>query len=158
MCFEVGFSAYDSSPIRGDADAYKSDIPQENLEACMNFWERSEKFSPILCRLLARHPHGKPLTNDELAIRMATDRGRPSGCGHYTIGTLSKATSWEDCTLPIMRVFLQACRIDFCNVGQMKRVDSYLRSKPSFTYLRKSPEWSTKWAPMLQRWRDSLPR
>lgn len=116
------------------------------------FWQRAEQLPPCLVRLLARHPHGKPLTDKEISHRMGWENVI------CAVRFLAEKTDWEGITLDSMRLFLQACNVDFENVVQMKRVDSYLRSKPSFTYLRKSPEWSTKWAPMLQRWRDSLPR
>lgn len=117
------------------------------------FWQRADQMPPVLVRLLARHLHGKPLADSEICERM--------GWHLNVVGAvplLSEQTDWQRFNLRDMRLFLQACNVDFENVVQMKRVDSYLRSKPSFTYLRKSPEWSTKWAPMLQRWRDSLPR
>lgn len=113
-----------------------------------NFWEYSEKFTPILVRLLARHPHGAPLSAHEIAIK--------GGLEPYQVEAISWNTSWSGIDLPTMRKFLTGCRIDFCNQTQMRRVYWYFRKRPTWKYLRTSPNWLTIYYPMIKRWRESI--
>jgi len=112
------------------------------------FWERSQRTPPILVRLLARHPNGPPLTEEEIS--------QASGLPVHEIFCIGQSTDWSGIDLPKMRRFLVACRIDFENFTQMKRVDSYLRMKPTWKYLRMSPIWKTFYEPLMIRYRKSI--
>ena len=114
----------------------------------MTFWKRAELMPPILVRLLARTKHGPPLQSLEIADR--------SGLPVPTMDLLSKSTSWIGWDFPTARRFLVACGCDFCDRKHMRRVDAYSRSKPTWQYLRKSPEWKQYYEPLLRRWRASV--
>lgn len=100
------------------------------------FWDKAERFPPVLVRLLARHRHGPPLTDHEIS--------KATGLPPVQVQCISHCTSWHGIDLPTMRSFLMGCGVDFENVDQLERVDSYLRSKPAPTwkYLRLSPNWA----------------
>lgn len=111
-----------------------------------SFWQRAENFPPILCRLLARENHGghpAPMTDEAIASR--------SGLTIYRVNAISNSLSWADVELHAMRQFLIACELDFCDAKQMKRLTMYMR-RGRLAYLRRSPNWTTQFEPLLQRW------
>lgn len=114
------------------------------------FWTRVNRFSPILCRLLARHPYGPPLTEAEIAQR--------SGLAPYQILTLSALPSWHGVDLFTMKRFTEACGLDFTSSKTCKRIEVYLKGRPTFKYLRRSPHWDSFYRPMIERWRESIAR
>lgn len=112
------------------------------------FWTISNRYPPILCRLLARHPNSKPLTAEEIAAR-----GRLS---ITEVNLISHQTDWAQVTLTSMRAFLNGCGIDFCKRADMHRVDSYIRAQPTWKYLRTSGLWTSLYEPMLKKYAASL--
>jgi hypothetical protein len=121
----------------------------------MTFWIKAERYPPILCRLLARHTRGKPLTTEEITQR--------SGLPRMAVLTLSFSATWAGTDLPTMRKFLQGCGIDFCNRTQFKRRENYLalqarlagKNCRNWAYLRASPEWGTFYEPMMRTYIQS---
>ena len=107
------------------------------------FWKRCDLIPPILVRLLARRRHGPPLTEVEIA--------KASGLDPYHVYSISNNLDWRGIDLPTMRAFTVACGVDFDNRIQMKRVESYLKSKPTWQYLRKSPDWIVYYQPLLRK-------
>ena len=116
----------------------------------LNFWQKADRFPPVLVRLLARHPKGRPLTVPEIAGR--------SGLSHWQIESLSRLTSWDAVDLHSMRRFLTGCGLDFERLDAMHRVNEYLRERqlpggaikrPNFKYLRTSPDWSSIYSPLM---------
>lgn len=128
-----------------------------NKKRTLSFWQKSDHFPPILCRLLAKQggnngrAFGAPISNQEIATA--------TGLTEYQIVTLSAQLDWSGIDLPTMRKFLLACRIDFENVAQMKRAIRYMRGekvdgvviRPRFSYLRKSPHWKTFYQPLAEK-------
>lgn len=126
----------------------------------ITFWKRAQAFPPILVRLLAKHKQhgygGKPLTDAEIADA--------SGLTQIQVAAISQGTNWTGIDLPTMRQFLTGCRLDFCDRVAMKRATEYCRvqarlakqNRTTWTYLRISPLWKTLYAPMIQRYRQSL--
>lgn len=111
----------------------------------MSFWTRCEQFPPILVRLLARHKHGPPLTDREIA-----ERSRIPVARVFTIG---QSLTWEGIDIPTARAYLVACGFDFENREQYKRVEAYLRKRPvTWQFLRKSPLWKTYFEPLMLRY------
>lgn len=115
------------------------------------FWLKSERYSPIFCRLMARKKNGPPLTDIEIAEKSGA-------LSPYQVQSLSKCVSWVGIDLPTMRAFLVGCGMDFENRSAMKRVNNYLRNKPTWKFLRTSPLWVTLYEPMIQRWRSNVGR
>ncbi len=74
----------------------------------------------------------------------------------YMVGVISSALDWEEIPHGQMRVFLAACRIDFCDRKSMNRVSVYLKTKHKFTYLIRSPEWETVLRPLVSKWREHI--
>jgi hypothetical protein len=112
-----------------------------------NFWHYLDTFPPILIRLLARDRYKRqPLGAEEIVAR--------SGLSWVEVERLSWATSWKDVDVLSMRKFLTACNVDFCNRAQAHRIDSYLRSSPTWKYLRGSSQWLSLYQPMIVKWKD----
>ena len=114
----------------------------------MRGWSQFTRFSPILCRLLARQRYGAPLTTGELA--------RKAGLPEWEINSLSHATSWDGIPFEKVRTFATACGIDPMNGRQVRRATTYLAKKPTFKYLKQSPLWKTLYLPLLLRWHAAL--
>lgn len=121
-----------------------------------NFFERAKRFPPVLCRLLARRRHGSPLTTVEIAAA--------SGLKPFVVEALSDATDWTGVDIFVLQKFTRGCGIDFTDGHSMKRKTVYLRGKvqngrrvpPSFAYLRRSPNWSSYYQPMVRRYFESI--
>lgn len=119
----------------------------------LNFWQTSELIPPILARLMARKTHGRPLTDVEIA--------RAAGLTADRVFILQNMTSWNDISIVEAQKFLVGCGIDFCNRRQMDRTRAYLprsgnKHITSWKYLRMSPEWRTKYEPLMRRYILSL--
>lgn len=113
------------------------------------FWRRVRRFSPILCRLLARHRYGPPLSTEEIVRR--------SGLSALIVAALSEAIDWTGVDLETFRRFTQACGVDPTNAQEMRRIESYLSKRPvRFKYLKKSPQWETLYKPLMLRWQQSI--
>lgn len=112
------------------------------------FWEISETFPPVLVRLLARQPHGRPMSVVEIAVA--------SGLTEAKVEVLSRQTTWRDIDLPTMRAYVIGCGVDFCEPTQMKRVKSYLNSIPVWRHLRKSDDWRKVYSPLMTKYLQSV--
>lgn len=116
-----------------------------------SFWTLTERFPPILIRLLATDPPGHPLTTAEIADR--------SGLSPALVEAISQSTDWTGIDLPTAKAYLLACKIDLTNGQQIKRITTYLRYKKRngvriptpYQYLRKSPLWETYYQPLRDR-------
>lgn len=109
-------------------------------------WRRIEKLPPILCRLLARHPRGLPLTNSEIAARCRLSRQH--------VAFIATRPTWDDVGVAEMREFLAGCGLDFCSSSTMKRVDVYLRDVRAgrvklSRYLRRAPHFQDELAHLV---------
>ena len=114
-----------------------------------------DDFPPCLCRLLARHPKGKPLTAEEIAGAAGWDQHSGEDTPNITpmeVEEISQKTSWGDVQYQKILNFLRGCNLDFDNPNTVRRVDSYLRKKCHFNYLLKHTEWKTRYCPLLIRW------
>jgi hypothetical protein len=111
------------------------------------FWVRLNRYPPVLCRLLAREKRGRPLTTAEIAER--------SGLPPAKVEAISASISWDGIEVEDMRRFVQACGCDFDNQPNMRRVEDYLRKRPKFTYLKRSPQWESYYCPLVVKWMDS---
>ena len=118
----------------------------------MNFWEKTERFSPCLCRLLARTtPNGPPVTNEALAVKLKLPV--------YQVVALSQQLDWSGIDLPTMRRFIEACGVDFEDPATYQRMVVYMRGKkvkghriaPPFSYLRSHQEWESFFKPLTLR-------
>jgi hypothetical protein len=110
----------------------------------MNLYTRSKTFPPILVRLLARTKYGKPLTTEEIA--------KASKLSVMEVEIISQSKSWEGIDVLKMEAFTKACRVSFTDTTEMRRVESYLRKKPTFLYLRKHDYWRSYYLPLLKKW------
>ena len=105
----------------------------------------------MLVRLLARQPHGRPMSSQEISER--------SGLTVHEVELISQSADWNCCTVTQMHSFLVACRCDWENYWDRERMRVYLKKRlvhghvclPTWKYLRVSPEWKTYYQPLLQR-------
>ena len=114
----------------------------------MNFWKKADTYPPILVRLLARVPHGRPLTDAEIAER--------SGLPVAQVWVISCSTTWDGIDVPTMRRFVQACHVDIEDDATLRRVESYMRSKPTWLYLRKSSQWKSYFETLSRMYRKAM--
>ena len=105
---------------------------------------RCNRFPPVACRLLARKKKAtggvEPMS--DLEIASAAGMSVPEVC------TLSRKTSWMDVPLSKLLAFSRACGIDFDSRDSMRLHSAHL-NQSSMGYLRKQPDWPTKWKPLL---------
>jgi hypothetical protein len=114
----------------------------------ITFWQKSEIYSPALCRLMARKKGGKPMTT--LDICNAATSLTPA-----QVESISQSTDWSHIDIVTAEDFLKAVSMDFCCWADMHRASEYLKSRPTFEHLRRAPEWKSYWLPLLVRWRKS---
>lgn len=120
------------------------------------FWDRLDRYPPILCRLLARIPRGRPLTLDEICDR--------SKLSPSEVHAISRQLDWRGIDLPTARAFMVACGTDLSNRDHCRRIRMFLKSQPSqplrrFAYLRRDRlQWETIYLPLMKRllekWND----
>jgi len=111
------------------------------------FWKRLDRYPPVLCRLLARQKRGRPLTTQEIA--------KASGLPPAKVEAISGSISWDGVTVLEMKDFTRACGCDFTSQSHMRRVEDYLRKRPRFTYLKRSPYWREYYYPLVVRWMET---
>jgi len=112
----------------------------------MTFYRRAENYPPCLVRLLARSGN-KPLTTVQISEQ--------SGLTPFKVEAISHSLTWKEIDIESMRAFTRACGMDFCSWRSNNKTDAYIRSKPSFEHLRKSPSWSVYYMPLLLKWAAS---
>lgn len=122
----------------------------------MTFTKRLQVFPPILCRLLARHKGGRPLTVEEICTAAAPG-GSPSTLAVIIYNQFSQETDWLRITMQEGVHFLRGCGLSFDDAKAMRRADDYLAKTPNFEYLRKSPDWESYYKPLIVRWRNAYP-
>jgi hypothetical protein len=110
----------------------------------MTLTQKFASFPPILVRLLARNKR-LPLTPIEISSRSQT-------WGTHYIEALSRETNWGTTSVTDAITFCRACGLDLDDAEIWRRTVDYLSRKPTFRYLRTSPEWKSYYQPMLKRW------
>ena len=109
-----------------------------------------EEFPPIFVRILAREKvsaHHKAtsavrvLTDEEIAIR--------SGMTPDEVRRISRKHDWNDIKIAEARRFCDGCTFDLFD-WQVRNRAFALANGGSFAYLRTSPEWKSKYMPMLR--------
>ena len=111
----------------------------------MTFVERIELYPPCLVRLLAQR-RAKPLKVYEI---------ESVNLSQFQVEAISQQTDWRGCTVYDLQAFVKGCGFDFCSTSANNRMDAYIRSRPTFEYLRNSSDWATYYLPLLARWRRS---
>jgi len=111
-----------------------------------------DSFPPIVCRILARDPKARaktqrPLTDREIAAR--------SGLRVDQVISLSWLCTWEFVPVDVMKKFTAACGINFEDYPTMQKHYRFVnrmagRWMTGKHYLRRDPEWDTKWKPLLE--------
>lgn len=115
-----------------------------------NFYTRAKRFPPVIVRMLARVPRGRPLTSLEIS--------QASGIPVARVDSISRSSSWAGIDVYEMQKFCSACSVDFSSRASMKRVETYIRGAvvngkripPAFAYLKKSPDWEKEYLPLIE--------
>lgn len=121
----------------------------------INFTRNAAAFPPVLCRLLARHRYGRPLTNQEISER--------SGLSPVVVVAISECVAWKSIPFGDMLLFLKGCGIDFTDRAKMKSIRAYMRirrsadgarivRRPTFSYLKKDDQWESYYLPLMHRY------
>tara|TARA_R110002051_G_scaffold323373_1_gene416783 strand:+ start:78 stop:428 length:351 start_codon:yes stop_codon:yes gene_type:complete len=111
----------------------------------MTFYNKANRFSPVLCRLLARKRYGRPLTSLELSDA--------SGLSLVQVEAISQQVNWTGVDLYTLRKFTQSCGTDFSSRSDMRRVSDYMRKSPTFAYLKRSRNFREYYLPLISKWR-----
>lgn len=90
--------------------------------------------------MMARHPHGKLLSDEVIAKR--------SGLTVSEVVLLGSALKWE-VSVEVMEAFSKACNADLCNRTHLQRIYAYLGNNPKLLHLRNDPGWGRRWRPIL---------
>jgi len=110
-------------------------------------WDYFDRLPPFAVRLLAKRGYKHVLTSDEIAAASKLPVTR--------VLQISLQETWDDISVPEARQFLKGCNLDFTDSKAMRRVRVYLKGKdgkrPTYSYLKKSPEYPTLFAPVLAR-------
>src|SRR5581483_8848230 len=96
----------------------------------LTFVDRIHSFPPILCRLLARHKNGAPMSAQEISMKAGTITGiygESYSIAPYRVDVLSGLTNWNNVCVSDIILFTRGCGVPFCD-GDCKRVDEYLRT------------------------------
>ena len=109
-------------------------------------WQKFEEFPPIVCRLLARQ------VVDACAVRALSNAeiAKSSGMTELEVQSLSHLTSWDDVPVGKMRRFMSACNVDLNSRSNLRLHVAYIRSTASWKYLKRSPEWTTFFQPLMK--------
>ena len=113
------------------------------------FYQRIDKYPPVLVRLMARKPRAKgsgngtrPLSTGEIASL--------SGLPSSMVEGLSHSTTWKGVDVYTVRDFTVACGVDFTNPLHMKRLSQYLHRRGAFHYIRKDAKWDDYYSHLAQ--------
>jgi len=116
--------------------------------------ERLDRFSPLVCRLLAREGESnksiRPLTDEAIATA--------SGLPLDVVISMSWRCSWEGVPVDIMLRFSTACGVVMSDRKIMAKHLQYLRSPKNkkWSYLKRSSLWDSKWYPMIMLYSKHL--
>ena len=115
-------------------------------------WQVFEEFPPIFVRLMAREKvtPGHKATS---AVRVLTDEEIAIGASMSPdeVRDLSQKSSWEFVTIDEAQRFCVGCNFDFFD-WRVRNSAYALANGGSFAYLRSSPDWKTKYMPMLKQY------
>lgn len=75
----------------------------------------------------------------------------------YEVTELSSRTDWHGVTLDDSAKFMRGCGLNLEHAQSLRRVTDYLSKRPTFRYLRTSPQWASYYQPLLKRWRCAYP-
>lgn len=114
----------------------------------MTTTEKFQNFPPVLVRLLARHRYGRPFSGDEIAE--TSDLILPH------VQTYSWHTHWSHIGVTDALKFMDGCGLGIDDHQAWRRTVGYLNHKPTFRYLRASPDWERFYKLLLTHWRKSL--
>ena len=120
----------------------------------LSFPEKLDRFPPVVIRILAR----VPVESGTGGVRVKTDHeiARDSGLTLSKVASLSCLTSWGEVPIDTIIAFCKGCGADLDNRDWQRHNAAYmkkLRSLPQ--YLRASPEWETKFKPLIELWVQS---
>lgn len=95
----------------------------------MTLREKINRYSPKLCRFLARKDKGqRPMTNDDIA--------KASGLSRSTVAKLSQMDTWDNVTVATMEEFSRACGINL--LAPSRRRDKRLISEGRLSLIKNS--------------------
>lgn len=118
----------------------------------LTFPEKLKRFPPIVIRILARarQPKGgiRALTDVEIA--------QVSGLTLPEVARISRLTSWDRVPIGTLLAFCRGCGADLDDRDWQRHNAAYAAKLNSIPrYLRQSPDWETKFKPLLEIWAKS---
>jgi len=114
----------------------------------LTFAQKRDRFPPVVVRLLARHQSGHKV----FALTDGLIQSR-SGLSLGEVRHLSRLTSWGAVEIDTFEAFCRGCGADLDNRDWLRKNSVYMGKVKSVPrYLRKSPEWSTTFEPLISIW------
>jgi len=112
--------------------------------------QRLRRFPPIVCRLLAREGgrHSRLLTDKEISERSKLSEPRVIGLSHLL--------TWNDVPCGQMLDFTRGCGVLIDDRDSMHKHWRHIRGRGAFIYLKKEPDYETRWKPMYQTYVNYL--
>jgi hypothetical protein len=105
--------------------------------------QRLRRFPPIVCRLLAREGRGsRPVVLSDATI------AERSGLTVAQVQGLSHLLTWDDVSCAMMVAFSSGCGVNLSERDSMHKHWCYVKGKRAFTFLKKEPDYETRWKPM----------
>jgi len=103
-----------------------------------------------VCRLMARKTNGRSvrlMTDDEIQAWGSAYSISPLSVGE--IIAISWMPSWKFVPVGVALEYMRACGIDLNDAKAMDKHSKYLKRRPSWSHLKKDPEWRSRWLKML---------
>ncbi len=122
------------------------------MSKTLTFIQKLDRFPPIAIRILARVPV------DSGGVRAKTDEeiAGESGLSLCEVASLSHLDRWNTVPIATAFAFIGGCGANLDDRDWQRHNAAYmnkLRFAPN--YLRQSPEWETKFKPMIELWLKS---
>jgi hypothetical protein len=124
----------------------------------MKFAKLFEEFPPAVCRLIARSQSSKgwaqtPLSDEEISER--------SGLPISEVKAYSYLCRWDGIPVDKALLFLKGCGIDPDNAAAMEKHNKLIdrmvgKWLTGSHYLRRHPQWATKWRPLIRNYIDFI--
>ena len=113
-------------------------------------WALLDEYPPYLVRCFAKKrltgKRIRAISDEEIAIVSQIPLAR--------VRAIYDSRTWDEVTVHELRWFCSACDFDPEDSAARNRLPAYRnqRGGPKFTYLKKSPQWTTVFRPLIRKY------
>ncbi len=108
--------------------------------------DKMTRFTPIRCRLLAR----RKASQTSVVAKSDAEIAAESGLNIGVVKGLSWCRSWDGIPVNVMLAYTIGCGVDFDDSASLKKNWAFLNKIGRASYLKRSPEWKTLYAPLCK--------